>query len=168
MKLATQVYIGLGSNLAEPITQLEEAVDHIKHLEHVEISNCSSLYASTPMGPQDQPDYVNAVVEISTSLEPIALLKALQAIEQQHGRVRKAQRWGPRTLDLDILLYGQLRIDQVELVVPHYGMKQREFVLYPLFEIAPELVLPCGESLQSLLQNVPENGLQIVKHRHTQ
>ncbi|MDG4869912.1 2-amino-4-hydroxy-6-hydroxymethyldihydropteridine diphosphokinase, partial [Guyparkeria sp. 1SP6A2] len=90
----------------------------------------------------DQPDYVNAVAAIETALTPQQLLAALQQIEQQQGRERKAERWGPRTLDLDILLYGQWQLDSPQLTIPHYGMKVREFVLYPLYELTPDLRLP--------------------------
>jgi 2-amino-4-hydroxy-6-hydroxymethyldihydropteridine diphosphokinase len=113
------------------------------------------------MGPQNQPDYINAVVSIKTKLPPIELLNATQAIELEHGRVRKEERWGPRTLDLDILLYGEEVIDSERLIVPHYGMKNREFVLYPLAEIAPDLKLPDGTELSSLLKKVDKNGLRV-------
>ncbi|MBU2878896.1 2-amino-4-hydroxy-6-hydroxymethyldihydropteridine diphosphokinase [Aliiglaciecola lipolytica] len=156
-------YIGLGSNLAEPDQQLQQALRAIDGLKNTHIKQCSSFYASKPMGPQDQPDYVNAVVSIATRLAPSELLSSLQTIELTHGRQRKSERWGPRTLDLDIILYGNEQIRSDDLVVPHYGMKTREFVLYPLREIAPELVLPCGDSLVSILKSVPENGLEVIR-----
>ncbi|MGX9080354.1 2-amino-4-hydroxy-6-hydroxymethyldihydropteridine diphosphokinase, partial [Klebsiella pneumoniae] len=96
----------------------------------------SQLYGSRPMGPADQPDYVNAVVRLTTRLAPLALLDQLQSIELEQGRVRKEERWGPRSLDLDLLLYGAECIQSERLTVPHYGMKEREFVLLPLAEIA--------------------------------
>ncbi|MBV2130694.1 2-amino-4-hydroxy-6-hydroxymethyldihydropteridine diphosphokinase [Arsukibacterium indicum] len=154
------VYLGLGANLANPVTQLKNAVTAIQQLAHSQLLAVSSLYGSKPMGPQDQPDYINAVAKISTRLTPLSLLDALQQIEQQQGRQRKAERWGPRSLDLDILLYGNHTINTERLTVPHYGLAQREFVLYPLAEIAPQLILPCGTPLQVLLQQVPLNGLQ--------
>lgn len=157
------VYIGLGSNLSQPIEQLERALQEIAQLADVHLLTRSSLYSSVPLGPQDQPDFVNGVAHLRTCLAAEALLKQLQGIELDHGRLRKDQRWGPRTLDLDILLYGQQQINQADLVIPHYGMKQREFVVYPLFEIAPELVLPCGTRLKDILNNVSSNGLQIIK-----
>ncbi|MDP5144383.1 2-amino-4-hydroxy-6-hydroxymethyldihydropteridine diphosphokinase [Rheinheimera baltica] len=153
-------FIGLGANLDQPGLQLQHAVDELQRLPQSILQQVSSFYASKPMGPQDQPDYVNAVVAIDTSLSPEQLLDALQQIEQQHGRKRKAERWGPRTLDLDILLYGNETISTARLTVPHYGMKVREFVLYPLHEIAPELRLSDGTVLSSLLKQVPINGLQ--------
>ena len=114
------------------------------------------------MGPQSQPDYVNAVVGLETELSARQLLSTLQQIENAQGRVRQGERWGPRTLDLDILLFGQQVINQADLIVPHYGIKEREFVLYPLFEIAPDLVFPCGSALRQLIQQVDRNGLTII------
>ena len=153
-------YIGLGANLAQPLAQLQQAVTALRLLPASQLVAVSSFYGSKPMGPQDQPDYVNAVAALDTELPAEALLDALQQIEQQQGRQRKDERWGPRTLDLDILLYGDDIINSERLTVPHYGLKQREFVLYPLAEIAPNLSLPDGTVLSSLLEQVPLNGLQ--------
>lgn len=158
--VAVRCYIGLGANLANPVQQLEQAIAALRQVPHSRLVAVSSLYGSKPMGPQDQPDYVNAVAALDTSLSSEALLDALQSIEQSQGRQRKAERWGPRTLDLDILLYGEQIINTERLTVPHYGLKQREFVLYPLAEIAAELRLPDGTVLSSLLQQVGLNGLQ--------
>ena len=155
-----EVYIGLGSNLALPEKQLQAACVSLAALPDSELIQCSSLYQSRPMGPQEQPDYVNAVALIKTSLSPDILLQQTQLIEDQQGRTRKGNRWGPRTLDLDMLLFGQQQIDNERLTVPHCGMKLREFVLYPLFEIAPDLILPCGEKLFELVMKCPKNGLQ--------
>ncbi|MFT4807649.1 MAG: 2-amino-4-hydroxy-6-hydroxymethyldihydropteridine diphosphokinase [Paraglaciecola sp.] len=154
------VYIGLGSNLALPEKQIQAACNSLGILPDTALIKCSSLYQSQPMGPQDQPDYVNAVALIETELSPEILLQQTQLIESQQGRVHKANRWGPRTLDLDMLLFGNQQINKEHLTVPHYGMKQREFVLYPLFEIAPDLILPSGEKLAELLLACPLNGLQ--------
>ena len=153
-------YIGLGANLAQPLAQLQQAVAALRLLPASQLIAVSSFYGSKPMGPQDQPDYVNAVAALDTELPAEALLDALQLIEQKQGRQRKDERWGPRTLDLDILLYGDDIINSERLTVPHYGLKQREFVLYPLAEIAPNLSLPDGTVLSSLLAQVPLNGLQ--------
>jgi 2-amino-4-hydroxy-6-hydroxymethyldihydropteridine diphosphokinase len=155
-----EVYIGLGSNLALPEKQIQAACSSLAKLPDTELIKCSSLYQSQPMGPQDQPDYVNAVVLIETALSPETLLQQTQLIESQQGRIRKAKRWGPRTLDLDMLLFGLYQIDKDHLTVPHSGMKHREFVLYPLYEIAPDLILPCGEKLADLVLTCPINGLQ--------
>lgn len=155
-----RVYVGLGANLQQPVRQLQQAISALQQLPDTSFVVASSLYGSKPMGSQDQPDYVNAVAALDTVLDAEALLDALQHIEQTHGRQRKAERWGPRTLDLDILLYGSQVINSQRLTVPHYGMRQREFVLYPLYEIAPQLQLPDGTVLSSLLEQVPLNGLQ--------
>ncbi|TVP90210.1 MAG: 2-amino-4-hydroxy-6-hydroxymethyldihydropteridine diphosphokinase [Pseudomonadaceae bacterium] len=153
-------YVGLGSNQANPVVQLQQALGALKNLPSSELIARSSLYRSAPMGPQDQPDYVNAVACLDTLLAPLALLDQLQAIEQHHGRERKDERWGPRTLDLDLLLYGQQSIDLPRLTVPHYGLEKRDFVLQPLAELAPELVLPNGRRIEDLLQACTSHGLQ--------
>ncbi|ROV60960.1 2-amino-4-hydroxy-6-hydroxymethyldihydropteridine diphosphokinase [Vibrio ponticus] len=154
-------YIAVGSNLADPVAQANAAIDALKLLPSSEFIQASQLYSSTPMGPQDQPDYINAVVAIKTELTPLELLDCTQAIELEQGRVRKDERWGPRTLDLDIVLYGNEVIDSERLTVPHYGMREREFVLYPLAEIAPNLTLPDGTELAQLLNQVDRNGLSV-------
>ena len=155
----TLAYIGLGSNLSEPIKQVQAAINAIPHISHSSVVKVSSLYLSKPMGPQDQDDYINAVLALETSLSAIELLDALQAIENEAGRVRKDNRWGARILDLDILLYGNETINNPRLTIPHYGMKEREFVLQPLAEIAPDLVLPDGESVKVLSQNIANNAM---------
>ncbi|EIE1226622.1 2-amino-4-hydroxy-6-hydroxymethyldihydropteridine diphosphokinase [Vibrio vulnificus] len=154
-------YIAIGSNLADPVSQTKSAIEALKTLPKSRLLVASQLYSSTPMGPQDQPDYINAVAAIETELTPLELLDCTQAIELEQGRVRKEKRWGPRTLDLDIILYGDEVIDSERLTVPHYGMKEREFVLYPLAEIAPNLTLPDGTELSRLLTLVDKNGLGI-------
>lgn len=159
---STLCYIAIGSNLADPVSQALTAIDALAHLPQSRLLNASSLYASKPMGPQSQPDYINAVASIETTLTPIQLLDAVQNIENTQGRVRN-ERWGARTLDLDVLLYGQEILDIPRLIVPHYGMKEREFVLYPLAEIAPDLQLPCGATLSRLLTQCPRNDLEIYQ-----
>jgi 2-amino-4-hydroxy-6-hydroxymethyldihydropteridine diphosphokinase len=154
------VYIGLGSNLADPQSQLRDALTALAQIPNTTLSQVSSLYGSEPLGPSDQPRYVNAVAQLATSLEPLALLDELQRIEMQQGRVRKAERWGPRTLDLDILLFGNQTIALPRLTVPHYHMHARAFVLYPLAEIQPTLVLPDGRALSQLLASCPREGIE--------
>lgn len=141
------IFIGLGANLGNPVQQLTDALAAIASHAEIKLLERSHFYSSAPMGPKDQPDYVNAVCKVSTNLQPLALLHQLQAIEQQYGRVRKAERWGARTLDLDLLLYGDAYIKTDELTVPHYGIKGREFVLVPLFEIQPDLIMPDNQSI---------------------
>ncbi|MGB1197607.1 MAG: 2-amino-4-hydroxy-6-hydroxymethyldihydropteridine diphosphokinase [Thalassotalea sp.] len=157
----TLAYIGLGSNLSDPKQQIINALAELKHIAKSELVAVSSLYFSRPMGPQDQPDYMNAVAAIETTLAPLALLDSLQAIENSAGRERKDNRWGARTLDLDILLYGQDVIKSERLTVPHYGLHLREFVLIPLAEIAPTLLLPNGKSISLLADIIDKNGLQV-------
>jgi 2-amino-4-hydroxy-6-hydroxymethyldihydropteridine diphosphokinase len=158
----TEVFVAIGSNLGDPIAQARRAVTALAALPQTELLQASSLYGSRPMGPADQPDYVNAVVRLNTRLGPLALLDQLQRIELEQGRVRKDERWGPWTLDLDLLLYGEQIIQHERLTVPHYGMKEREFVLLPLAELAPALVLPCGTPLSELVARCPRNGLVIL------
>jgi len=155
----TLVYIGLGANLAQPVQQLERAVVALQSIKDTELVKVSGFYGSKPMGPQDQPDYVNAVAALRTHLSAEDLLTQLQQIELEQGRQRKDERWGPRTLDLDILLFGHDIIQTERLTVPHYGMKVREFVLYPLAELNLNLVLPDGTKLSELLTTVPLNGM---------
>lgn len=142
-----QVFVGLGSNLDAPEAQLRTAVRALHALPCTRVLHCSSLYRSAPMGPADQPDYVNAVVKLDTCLAPLALLDRLQQIEHRHGRVRPPPgadggRWGPRTLDLDLLLYDDRVSHGETLTIPHPGVHLRDFVLIPLHEIAPAQVIP--------------------------
>src|SRR3989338_8554174 len=155
-----RVYIGLGSNLATPIEQLRSALAALAALPQTDLIAQSSFYSSDPLGPADQPRYVNAVAALDTELSPLALLDALQTIELEQGRTRKAERWGPRTLDLDILLFGERLLDEPRLRVPHYHLHARPFVLYPLAEIAPNLRLADGRSLSDLLAACPFAGLE--------
>ncbi|EIC31367.1 2-amino-4-hydroxy-6-hydroxymethyldihydropteridine diphosphokinase [Methylomicrobium album] len=156
-------YLGLGSNLADPVKQVRSARADCAAVPGVRELAFSSLYRSPPMGPQDQPDYVNAVMAVSTDLTAPALLRQLQCIEQAHGRVRAGERWTARTLDLDLLIYGAHRIETGELTVPHPGLGQRAFVLYPLFEIAPALVIPGLGRIADLIVNCPRDGLERIE-----
>jgi len=155
------VYIGLGSNLDQPKDHIRLALEDLKKLPQSQLVLASRLYLSKPVGPQDQDDFINAVALLATTLDPLTLLDKLQAIEQQHQRVRE-RHWGPRTLDLDILLFGNQVIEQPRLKVPHVQMDQRDFVIGPLLEICPQLVLPNGTPLQHLLQQCPIDGLICV------
>ncbi len=155
----TTAFIGLGSNLSEPIKQVQQAVTEIAKIEQSKISAVSSIYLSKPMGPQDQDDYINAVLALETELSALELLDALQIIENLAGRVRKENRWGARVLDLDIIIFGNETINNKRLTVPHYGMQDREFVLLPLSEIASELVLPNGVKIHQLAEEISSNGI---------
>jgi 2-amino-4-hydroxy-6-hydroxymethyldihydropteridine diphosphokinase len=160
MTINVKAYIGLGSNLDDPQRQLETAFSALDKLPGSSVTRHSAFYRSKPMGPADQPDYINAVAELTTGLAPQALLLALQAIEQAQGRVRNGQRWGARTLDLDLLLYGNEIINTDCLQVPHPGMAERDFVLIPLAEIAPDVVIPGQPVLRLLLEHCPDHGLE--------
>lgn len=157
-----RVYIGLGSNLEDPKAQILTAIEDIRAIAQTSLVETSSLYRSPPMGPQDQPDYINAVIGVETELSPHALLNALQQIEQKHGRIRK-RHWGERTLDLDILLFADKVINDTRLTVPHPGIADRAFVVYPLAEIAPDLQIPGLGSLAEIQARCPLDGLQQVE-----
>lgn len=134
-------YIGLGSNLESPIEQVQQALQELAALPLSRRLASSSLYATPPIGPQDQPDFINAVACLETHLSPLALLDQLQALEQRHRR-RRLRHWGPRTLDLDLLLYGEHTLQRPRLTVPHRQMHDRAFVLVPLAEVATALRQP--------------------------
>jgi 2-amino-4-hydroxy-6-hydroxymethyldihydropteridine diphosphokinase len=135
-------YVGLGSNLDGPAGQLEDAFDLLAEIPRTRMVTRSSLYRSAPFGGIEQPDFVNAVASLMTRLSARQLLDELQRIETQRGRERGEARWGPRVLDLDLLVYGSSRIDEAGLIVPHPGIAERNFVLLPLLEVAPEMVIP--------------------------
>ena len=149
-KKNSRVYIALGSNLEDPFKQIQSAFEEIKKLPETNFLKCSSLYKSKPVGLLNQPDYINAVAEVDTTLTPIELLNKLLKIELQHGRVRTFRN-APRTLDLDILLYGNLQFSDDRLTVPHPRMTQRAFVLLPLMEIAPHCEIPEHGKISQLI-----------------
>ncbi|MCH8502387.1 MAG: 2-amino-4-hydroxy-6-hydroxymethyldihydropteridine diphosphokinase [Aliidiomarina sp.] len=151
-------FIGLGANLEQPLITVQRAAEVLARHPALHNWRCSSLYQSKPMGPQDQPDYVNAVACFDTELQPLDLLDTLQSIEQQFGRLR-GRRWGPRTLDLDLLFYANENINHERLTVPHPGILEREFVLIPLAELAPDLLLPTGQTAAVAAQQIPLNDL---------
>lgn len=156
-------YVSLGSNLQNPQVQVQQAIAAIAALPETTLIAASSLYSSKPLGPDNQPDFVNAVAKVATALSPEKLLQCLHTIEDQQGRVRGDERWGPRTIDCDILLYGDEVINTVSLTVPHYDLAQREFVLIPLLEIAADLRLPSGESIDDVLAQCPRSDSPLTK-----
>jgi len=163
-------YIGLGSNQLDPKQQLLNAIKAIQSLSDSKFVAQSSFYQSSPLVDKKEhsqsmeetaADYFNAVVKIETGLLPFELLRQLQQIEQQQGRVREPNnRWAPRTLDLDILLYADTVIQTQQLIIPHYAMRQRDFVLKPLLEIAPEVIFQEGVHASHLLQQCDNNNLR--------
>lgn len=158
-----RAYIGLGSNLSSPQRQVTRAIAELAQLPESRLCAVSSLYRSLPMGPSDQPDYINAVAAIETRLQPLELLDALQEVENSHRRQRGAQRWGPRTLDLDLLLFGSQQIEVERLTVPHYGMHERSFVLCPLAEIAPTIEVSGKGALATLIAALNDGGCEALE-----
>ncbi|RBW51076.1 2-amino-4-hydroxy-6-hydroxymethyldihydropteridine diphosphokinase [Marinobacter sp. F3R11] len=152
-------FIGLGSNLQDPAAQLARAVAELAALPDTTLVAQSPFYASKPVGPQDQPDYVNGAVWLSTGLDPHTLLNQLQAIEQAHGRER-LRHWGPRTLDLDLLVFGTQTLDDERLTVPHRELSNRDFALQPLLDLKPDLRLPDGTAIAHLRTQCPDNRLR--------
>ena len=159
---ARTAYIGIGSNLEDPLRQVLDARDALDALPELRLRAFSPLYRNPALGPGPQPDYVNAVAIVETRLEPLELLAVLQAIESRHGRLREGTRWLPRTLDLDILVYGDRTIEAEGLRVPHPRMGERAFVLRPLHDLAPDLEVPGLGSVAALLSAVSQSALAPV------
>ena len=155
----TTCYVALGSNLGDPLQQLRTACAALADIPETSLLAISRAYRSPAVGPGEQPDYLNAAARLDTRLAPLALLDALQAIEVQQGRIR-GERWGTRTLDLDLLLYGNRRLDSPRLQLPHPRLAERNFVLYPLRDVAKtNLMLPDGRNLDTLLSACPGDAL---------
>lgn len=152
----TRAFIGLGSNLGDRLANLRTAIEHLR--EHVEVLSLSSVYETDPVGPP-QPPFLNAACLIETRLEPAELMNALKQVEQAIGR-SKAERWGPREIDLDLLLYGDESIDQVGLVVPHAELTNRSFAMVPILEIDEEVELPSGEPLSAFCERDPQGVIK--------
>jgi len=152
-------FIGLGSNLANPVTQVLQAMQAIDCLPETRVLARSGLYRSAPVGYLDQPDFINAVVRVETALAPLALLHALLALEQENGRTREFQN-APRTLDLDVLLYDNMQHHEHGLTLPHPQMHKRAFVLQPLLEIAPDCVIPGLGAAKKAMQQCTDQQLE--------
>jgi len=153
-----KVFIGLGSNLSDPVNQLMLALSSLNQLPDTSVVRTSQFYGSTPLGPSDQPDFINAVCLIQTELAPLALLAALQAIESEQGRIKK-RHWGARLIDLDILLFDSLELTSEALTLPHKELASRDFVLIPLLEIAPDVIVPNKGSVKSLIATLQTSYL---------
>jgi 2-amino-4-hydroxy-6-hydroxymethyldihydropteridine diphosphokinase len=161
-------YVALGSNLADPVRQVTEAFGRLATLDDTRLIARSRLYRARPMGPQDQPEFINAAAGLLTQLGAEELLAQLKAIEQSMGRQPPAMRWGPRVIDLDLLVHSQRTTGdgapgtdaRRELLLPHPGIHERNFVLYPLAEIAPELHIPGRGYVAALARRVGSDGLQ--------
>jgi 2-amino-4-hydroxy-6-hydroxymethyldihydropteridine diphosphokinase len=155
-------YVALGSNLDEPRKQVERGFERLAQLSHTKLIARSALYQSKPLGPQQQADFINAVGGLLTTLSAQQLLIELKQLEKDLGRVQPIVRWGPRRIDFDLLVFGDARIDETNLVIPHPGIPERNFVLYPLCDIAPELVIPGLGVARDLAQRVSSAGLHVL------
>lgn len=156
-------WIGLGANLQQPLVHLREAIRRISSVADIEILMTSSFYRTPPWGDKQQDDFVNAVVLLKTGLQPLDLLHQLQAIENDMGRVRKGRRWGPRLIDIDMLLYEQLQMDSEELTLPHPHMHERAFVLLPIAELDPTIEIPGKGRVDALLRAVDQDGIELIE-----
>jgi len=157
-------WLGLGSNLQDPLAQIEQALGRLGKTDGLHILRKSSFYRTPPWGDEQQGDFVNAVVELRTSLEPVPLLHQLQAIEHVMGRQRNDRRWGPRLIDLDLLLYGDLRFHSHELDIPHPRMHERAFVLLPMYELDDSVEIPGHGEVGQLLKKLDVSGINRLEH----
>lgn len=155
-----KAWLGLGSNLQQPEAQIREALRRLDATTGVKLLRVSSLYRTPPWGDEKQADFINAVSQIETALEPAALLNDIQHIENLMGRQREDRRWGPRLIDIDLLLYGNLQVQAEDLVIPHPRMHERAFVLIPLIELEPGLVIAGRGRVEELLQQVDSIGIE--------
>lgn len=160
-KTLNTAYIGMGSNLENPIQQLQSAAQHLRQHNRIAHTQYSNLYNTTPVGPKDQPNYVNAAAKITTDLTPLELLDLLQSIEHAHGRERTV-RWGARTLDLDLLLFNEETIEHPRLIVPHSQIKFRNFVMIPVLDLSPLQQFPDGQSFKEALDLAPDNAITLI------
>lgn len=160
--MKTRAFIALGSNLDDPLAQIDAALKALSRLPDTKLLRSSPLYRNKAVGPGNQPEFINAVAELATTLDPYALLDAVQDIEAAQGRVREAKRWETRVIDLDILLYGERQVQDDRLTLPHPELYRRRFVLQPLNDIAPDLEIPGRGPLQELLRRAPVHEMTRV------
>lgn len=153
------VYLSFGSNLGDRESSIRKALDSLAAGGHIRVVRVSSMYETAPVGFTDQPDFINAVALVETDLSPLDLLRTILDLEREMGRVRNL-RWGPRVIDIDILLYDESQVDSEELTIPHPRMMERAFVLAPLAEIAPDLVLPNGRTASQALASLGDQGVR--------
>lgn len=153
------VFIGIGGNIENPLEHVKSAIETLQNSNDISDFKVSSLYTSKPYGVTDQPYFINAVAKFDTSLPPIPLLNLLQSIEQEHKRVRLTH-WGPRTLDLDILYYDKLILNNERLIIPHREILKRAFVVIPLLEIEPNFTDPNGVILKNIIKDLPKDDIQ--------
>jgi 2-amino-4-hydroxy-6-hydroxymethyldihydropteridine diphosphokinase len=160
------VFVGIGGNLDHPVIHVQRALQDMDAVPETALMKISSMYETAPVGLTDQPVFVNAVAQVATTLSPHEFLRRLHAIEAEHGRLRNSvtgEKNAPRTLDLDILLFDDLQIDERGLTVPHPRMHERAFVLVPLVEIAPEIVIPGKGVAKELLAVLDRSGVALLQ-----
>ena len=160
--MRTRVFVGIGSNMDRPKRHVRQAMEDLAALPSTRLAGRSSLYRTSPVGPRNQSDFVNAVAELDTALAPLVLLGHLRRIERRHGRVR-VQHWGRRTLDLDLLLYGSITLNHPRLSIPHPRMHERLFVLAPLRELRPELAIPGRGRVAALAEGLSRKDRHSVR-----
>ena len=161
-----KAWLGLGSNLQQPVAQLKEVLSRLGTADRIEILRTSSFYRTPPWGDEQQDDFINAVAEIETSLEPVPLLRVMQSIENMMGRQRDGRRWGPRLIDIDLLLYGDQQYQSDELQLPHPRMHERAFVLVPMCELDATLEIPTRGVSGNLLEQVDCSGIYRLHDEH--
>jgi 2-amino-4-hydroxy-6-hydroxymethyldihydropteridine diphosphokinase len=155
-------YVGVGANLDDPLARVEESFASLRSVRETRLISQSLMYRTAPLGPQDQPEFINAAVGLLTRLSALDLLAELKALELALGREAPVVRWGPRRIDFDLLVYGSERIATERLTVPHPGVPLRNFVLYPLLDIAPELLVPGHGRIRELAARVPASGVSAL------
>jgi 2-amino-4-hydroxy-6-hydroxymethyldihydropteridine diphosphokinase len=160
MEIWQPAYIGIGSNLQDPKSQVRRACERLKTVNSTRVVRLSPLYGSKPFGPVPQPDFVNAVAGVLTRLDARALLEELLAIERESGRPPERERWGPRIIDLDLLIFGREQRQEPDLTIPHRGIVERNFVLYPLADLAPDLDVPGLGRVAELRERLAPMGLE--------
>jgi 2-amino-4-hydroxy-6-hydroxymethyldihydropteridine diphosphokinase len=163
MRTWIPAYVAIGSNLDDPLAQVHAAFEALASLDESRLVARSKLYRTRPLGPADQPEFVNAAAGLLTTLTPRELFVALKGIEARQGRAQPVVRWGPRRIDLDLLLHGDARIDEPDLTIPHRGLTERNFVLYPLRDIAPDLLLHGHGRIRELAARAGSDGLAILQ-----
>ena len=159
-----KAFLGLGSNLQQPKEQLRSALKRLAEADRVELLRVSSFYRTPPWGDELQGDFINAVAEIETDLQPLPLLRVLQSIEDAMGRARSGRRWGPRKIDIDLLLYGDQQCNSTALVIPHPRVFERAFVLVPLSEIEADLEIPGHGVIGKLLKDLDCSGIERLEN----
>jgi 2-amino-4-hydroxy-6-hydroxymethyldihydropteridine diphosphokinase len=161
-QLWSPAYVAVGANLDDPLARVRESFVHLAAIRTTRLVAISRLYRTAPLGPQDQPDFINAAAGLLTQLTAVELLTELKALEHSLGRAAPVVRWGPRRIDFDLLVFGVERIDSTSLIVPHPGVPTRNFVLYPLLDIAPELFVPGHGRVRELASRVSAHGLSAL------